>query len=126
VPLRSIVLAGALKYDVRWFGTGDEHRSPGATSGLVGGVVSTVAESDSSSDLVLVELLREGFGRSGALYDNMFVVWMSWTGAEILWRRIGPLAVVLLRRGALPSALSSLLDRWRRVVNARASDMVAV
>lgn len=50
-------------------------RSPGAMSGLVGGVDSVVARlSESSRDLA--ELVRAGpaRGRSGALYESMLVV----------------------------------------------------
>lgn len=67
ISLATNVFPGILKYEVRWLGSGDEDRSPGAMSGLVGGVDSAVWASESSSDLVLVELLREGRGRSGAL-----------------------------------------------------------
>jgi hypothetical protein len=49
-------LRGAMKYVDKWFASGDPLRSPGATSGLVGGVESRVLSvSESSSDFLDIE-----------------------------------------------------------------------
>lgn len=103
-------------------------------SGLVGGVVPgdptlrALSESDSDVDEV-VEVAELILGRiSGALYDSMFVVDISWTGAEILF-------LIELTEGELlwalplemtPSAASrsSRLCFTRRLVKARVIDMV--
>lgn len=69
-------------------------------SGLVGGVMEAVvkAASDSSSDLVELPDDAADLGyKSGALYESMFVVWMSSTGAEILCLMESGALVVLLR-----------------------------
>jgi len=70
-------LPGAMNRVERWFGSGDELRSPGATSGLVGGVESRVLRvSESLSDLEAWLMVVTGGrewsrsverGRSGAL-----------------------------------------------------------
>jgi hypothetical protein len=63
-------------------------------------------------------------GMSGALYDSILVVYMSSTGAEILWR-IDPAAfVVLLRCGNTSASESVRLCLTRRVVNALAMDIL--
>lgn len=62
---------------------------------------------------------------SGALYESMLVVWTSSTGPEILVRTgplMEPLTVLLLV--GLPSE-SPPNTLARRVVNARASDILA-
>lgn len=121
--------SGTVKKDDRWFGLADNDRLGVSTSGLVGGEDAVVCVSDnSSSDLCedVVELAV--FGKiSGALYDNMLVVWISSMGAEILWR-IDPTAllVVLLRCGLLSAASAAIrLCLTRRVVKALAIDMLA-
>lgn len=61
------------------------------TSGLVGGEDAAVEGLLSESSSVLVadleddwfELLVDGRGRSGALYESMLVVWISSIGPEI-------------------------------------------
>lgn len=95
----------------------------------MGGVESLVWASESSSDLDDAELLREARGRSGALYESIFVVCSSWTGAEILRRASGSL-VVLLRLGILmkleaPVPSESVPVFHRRVVNARERDILS-
>jgi hypothetical protein len=63
-------------------------------------------------------------GMSGALYDSIFVVYISSTGAEILWR-IDPAAfVVLLRWGRTSASARVRLCLTRRVVNALAMDIL--
>lgn len=63
-------------------------------------------------------------GMSGALYDSIFVVYISSTGAEILWR-IDPAAfVVLLRWGRTSASARVRLCLTRRVVNALVMDIL--
>jgi hypothetical protein len=74
----------------------------------------------SSSDLVDEAVDDAVLGwMSGALYDSIFVVWMSSTGAEILLRIELNALVVLLRCG-IPSASAAaeMLCLFRRVVKA--------
>lgn len=76
----------------RWFGLGVGDMDlfgDDSMSGLVGGVVPFVtALSDmSSSDRGDEPVDEADIGwMSGALYDNMLVVWTSWMGFEILLR----------------------------------------
>lgn len=120
-----------MKKQERWFGSGDIDLLAGdSISGLVGGVVPLVtALSDmSSSDRCEEPVEDADMGlMSGALYDSMLVVWMRLMGLDILWRRepTGPLVVELLRLGSFSTSAAWMLCLTRRVVNARAIDMVA-
>ena len=77
--------------------------SLGETSGLVGGEETAVPGGLSGSLSVFVDawLEVEGLGRSGALYESIFVVCRSSMGPEILGRsvsssgRMGPPGLVL-------------------------------
>lgn len=102
-----------------------------AISGLVGGDEALVRLPSESSE-VLEDGEEADLGyRSGALYASILVVCVNSVGPEILWR-IDPeyprrLLVVLLRCGIDPfDSFKSIEGFARRVVNARASDMLVV